>query len=185
MYKFTPKLTMADAIHDMTVGKIVLDMHLPKIVDIINRLDSEGYNPYEYLLFFTNRFIGAGGLNQIRLVNKWTSDVVWIAFLEYKRIAKTNTQRWYEIQMREVKRRLYNNLSTELDILETTVTSADIIVKMDLAFKWYETHPEVNPFMKSHWELAMINIKGSPEYLPHTKYTAEYLINRGNIEYVR
>jgi hypothetical protein len=174
---------MAEALKDISGGGLEY-VPSPKLLSLEDRLREYGYNPYEYLVYFVDKYEGKGGLSNLRIQNIWTSDIVWVAFLDYKKIAKECTPRWYTIQMNDVRIRLNNDLSTKVDILTTDITSANLLVKMDLAFEWFRDYEEVRPFMKDSWERAMIQIKGWPEYLHHTKYTTEYLINQGNVEYV-
>jgi hypothetical protein len=183
-YRFTKQYNLWQVVDELSAGNIEPSIYNKKIIDLDKRLTEEGYTAHEYLFYFVEEYIGLGGLSDLRIINKWTSDPVWIAFLNYKRDVAENVERWFTIQMNDVNLRLDNNLSTVSDILNSKFTAAGMIVKMDLAFQHYKTDEKVQQYMKKNFHVGRIYIRGNPEYLPYTKYTTEYLINEGNVEYV-
>ena len=86
--------------------------------------------------------------------------------------------------MAEINTRLNNNLSTKLEILETDVVAADIVVRLDLSIKWRRDDPKIKEYLDRQWDISILHLMALPEYLPHTQALTEFLIQQGSVEYV-
>jgi hypothetical protein len=157
----------------------------PKIKDLSDRLYLEGYNPYEYLLFYVNDYkFNKGGLANLRYVNQWTSDSIWLEFLKHKKMLKQHAGKWYNIQTGTIDTRLRNNLSTPLDILTTDILQLDRLVKLDLAIKHKNDDPLIEQYIHDNWNVGVFHAFGYPEYLPFTTYLTEHLVKNRSVCYV-